>query len=91
MIICTIQIVRAAIYKELKRLDYRELEYEQSDSRICEHFMKIDTLRPYSFQLFQKYIAKTTSKKTASKKGNDPLGGLGSVLGGLGGAWQEIN
>ena len=29
------QIVRAAIYKEMKRLDYRELEYHQSDSRIC--------------------------------------------------------
>lgn len=30
------QIVRAAIYKEMKGLDYRELEYAQSDSRICE-------------------------------------------------------
>ena len=29
------QIVRAAIYKELKGYDYRELEYAQSDSRIC--------------------------------------------------------
>jgi IS5 family transposase len=52
------QIVRAAIYKELKGLDYRELEYHQSDSRICEHFLKIDPLRPYSFQLFQKYISR---------------------------------
>ena len=30
------QIVRAAIYKEFKSLTYRELEYCQSDSRICE-------------------------------------------------------
>ncbi len=30
------QIVRAAIYKELKGLEYRQLEYHQTDSRICE-------------------------------------------------------
>lgn len=52
------QIVRAAIYKELKRLEYRELEYHQSDSRICALFIKIDELRPYSFQMYQKYISK---------------------------------
>ena len=52
------QIVRAAIYKEIKGLDYRELEYHQTDSRICEQFVKIDNLRPYSFQVFQKYISK---------------------------------
>lgn len=54
------QIVRAAIYKELKGLDYRELEYHQSDSRICALFIKIDELRPYSFQMYQKYISKIT-------------------------------
>ena len=52
------QIVRAGIYKEIKALDYRELEYHQTDSRICEQFVKIDNLRPYSFQVFQKYISK---------------------------------
>lgn len=51
------QIVRAAIYKELKGLEYRELEYHQIDSRICAMFIKIDELRPYSFQLYQKYIS----------------------------------
>lgn len=51
------QIVRAAIYKELKGLDYRELEYHQVDSRICALFIKIDELRPYSFQMYQKYIS----------------------------------
>lgn len=56
------QIVRAAIYKELKGLDYRELEYHQSDSRICEQFVKIDPLRPYSFQVFQKYISKISAE-----------------------------
>lgn len=51
------QIVRAAIYKELKGLEYRELEYHQTDSRICAMFIKIDDLRPYSFQVYHKYIS----------------------------------
>lgn len=51
------QIVRAAIYKELKGLEYRELEYHQIDSRICALFIKIDELRPYSFQVYQKNIS----------------------------------
>ena len=52
------QIVRAAIYKELKGLEYRELEFHQTDSRICAAFIKIDELRPYSFQVYQKYISR---------------------------------
>jgi IS5 family transposase len=36
------RIVRAAIYKELRQLDYRELDYHQCDSRICDQFLKID-------------------------------------------------
>lgn len=51
------QIVRAALYKELKQLTYRELEYHQGDSRICSLFLKIDRLRPHSFQVYQKYIS----------------------------------
>lgn len=51
------QIVRAALYKELKQLTYRELEYHQGDSRICSLFLKIDELRPHSFQVYQKYIS----------------------------------
>lgn len=51
------QIFRAAVYKEMRQLDYRELEYHQSDSRICAQFIKIDELRPYSFQMYQKYIS----------------------------------
>lgn len=57
------QIVRAAIYKEIKRLDYRELEYHQEDSRICALFIKIDELRPYSFQMYQKYISQVRPEK----------------------------
>lgn len=56
------QIVRAAIYKELKGLNYRDLEYHQTDSRICEQFMKINPLRVYSFQVLQKYISKITAE-----------------------------
>jgi len=52
------QILRAAIYKEMKGLDYRELEYAQSDSRICANFIKLDMRKPFSFQMFQKYISK---------------------------------
>jgi IS5 family transposase len=52
------QIVRAAIYKEMKILDYRELEYAQSDSRICATFIKLDERKPFSFSLFQQYISR---------------------------------
>ena len=52
------QIVRAAIYKEMKSLDYRELAYAQIDSRICATFIKLDDRKPFSFQLFQIYISK---------------------------------
>lgn len=54
------QIVRGAIYKEMKGMDYRELEYAQIDSRICELFVKLDGRTPFSFQLFQKYISRIT-------------------------------
>jgi len=52
------QIVRAAIYKEMKGMDYRELEYAQSDSRICSNFIKLADRKPYSFQMFQNYISR---------------------------------
>jgi IS5 family transposase len=52
------QIVRAAIYKEIKGYDYRELEYAQSDSRICATFIKLDERKPFCFQTFQKFISR---------------------------------
>jgi IS5 family transposase len=52
------QIARAAIFKEMRGMDYRELEYAQSDSRICEAFIKLEGRDSYSFQLFQKYISR---------------------------------
>lgn len=51
------QIVRAAIYKEMKGLNYRELEFAQLDSRICALFIKLDYRNPFSFQVLQKYIS----------------------------------
>jgi len=51
------QIVRAAIYKEIKKLDYRELEYAQHDSKVCSAFIKLDGRKPFSFELFYKYIS----------------------------------
>jgi IS5 family transposase len=36
------QIVRAALYKEMKKLNYRELEYAQYNSRICSAFIKLE-------------------------------------------------
>jgi IS5 family transposase len=42
----------------LKQLEYRELEYQQEDSRICLQFLKIEDGREYSFQMYQKYISR---------------------------------
>jgi IS5 family transposase len=52
------QIVRSAIYKELKGYDYRELMDAQLDSRACEAFIKLEDRDPFSFQVFQKYISR---------------------------------
>ncbi len=52
------QVVRAAIYKELKKLDYRELEYAQEDSRICGGFIKLEGRSSFSFEVFHKYISR---------------------------------
>jgi len=52
------QIIRSAIFKEMKGYDYRELAFAQIDSRICEKFIKLDNREPYSFQVFQKYISR---------------------------------
>jgi IS5 family transposase len=51
------QTVCAAIYKEMKHLDHRALEYAQEDSIICEQFVKINPDSPCSFQVMQEYIS----------------------------------
>src|SRR4030042_6033838 len=52
------QVVRAAVYKELKKLDYRELEYAQEDSRLCGAFIKLEGRSSFSFEVFHKYISR---------------------------------
>jgi IS5 family transposase len=49
-------------YQEMKGLDYRTLEYAQEDSRICEQFVKINSDRPYSFRVMQKYISQISDE-----------------------------
>jgi IS5 family transposase len=56
------QIVRAAIYKEMKSLTYRELEYAQHDSRMCALFIKLDERKPFSFKAYQKYISRISGE-----------------------------
>jgi transposase, IS5 family len=56
------QIVRAAIYKEMKSLTYRELEYAQHDSRMCSIFIKLDERKPFSFKAYQKYISRISGE-----------------------------
>lgn len=51
------QILRGALYKEMKGLTYRELEYAQHDSRICALFVKLEGRAPLSFSVWQKYIS----------------------------------
>lgn len=51
------QILRGALYKEMKGLTYRELEYAQYDSRICALFVKLEERTPISFSVWQKYIS----------------------------------
>jgi transposase, IS5 family len=52
------QVVRAALYKEMKKLDYRELEYAQEDSRLCEAFIRLQGRSSFSFEVFHKYISR---------------------------------
>jgi IS5 family transposase len=60
------QIVRAAIFKEIKQLDYRELEISMYDSNSFKLFMNLDGRIPFSFSVLQKYISKI-SKDSLSK------------------------
>jgi len=56
------QIFRAAIYKEIKQLDYRGLRRAQDDSRSCAAFIRLDPNRYYSFQMYQSYISKISEE-----------------------------
>ena len=55
------QIVRTAIYKELKGMDYKELEYAKK-GKDMRYVLKIDELCPYCFQMYQKYISRISEQ-----------------------------
>ncbi len=52
------QVLRAAIYKEVKGLSYAGLEYQQYDSKIAEVFLQLTT--PFSDSTWQKYVSQVS-------------------------------
>ena len=52
------QIVRFAIYKQHKKLDYRELSTASYDSKICRSFTKMALREMFSYQALQENISK---------------------------------
>lgn len=54
------QIVRGAIYKEIRHVDYEEFDKQQDDSRVCEKFLKLDR-KLFSEKTWQKYISRITA------------------------------
>ncbi len=57
------QVVRAGIFKEFKKLNYRDLDYMQRDSYVCKAFLKLDGRKSYSFQVWNKYISRISAEK----------------------------
>ena len=60
------QVLRAAIYKEIKRLTYRELQSDMLDSKICNIFLKLEENQGYSYSVMQKYISKIKEESIRS-------------------------
>jgi IS5 family transposase len=60
------QVLRAAIYKEIKGLTYRELEVDMYDSKICSTFLKLEENQGYGYSVMQKYISKISEKSIRS-------------------------
>jgi IS5 family transposase len=52
------QVLRAGIFKEIKQLDYRELELAMYENLTFKLFMKLDGRLPFSYTTLQKYISK---------------------------------
>ena len=65
------QVVRAALYKEMKKLDYRELEYAQEDSRLCGAFIKLEGRSSFSFEVLHKYISRIRGGESSGVDGKD--------------------
>jgi IS5 family transposase len=57
------QVLRAALYKEIKGLTYPELEYHQYDSKVAAMFLQLT--RPFSDSTWQKYIATISAASLA--------------------------
>lgn len=60
------QILRLAIYKEIKKLNYNELEFHQFDSQTCKEFVMLDGRKPFSSSILQEYISKIQYKNLES-------------------------
>ncbi|MDR3171608.1 MAG: hypothetical protein LBU17_08280 [Treponema sp.] len=60
------QVVRAALFKELKGITYEELAFQQEDLNICRLFLKLETGDEYSFKTWHKFISKD-SEETLKK------------------------
>ena len=56
------QILRAGIFKEIKKLDYRELELAMYENLTFKLFMKLDDRVPFSYSTLQKYISKISEE-----------------------------
>lgn len=56
------QVLRASIFKEIKRLDYRELEIAMYENLTFLLFMKLDGRKPFSYSTLQKYISKISEE-----------------------------
>jgi len=56
------QILRASIFKEYKKLEYRELELAMYENLTFKLFMKLDDRIPFSYSTLQKYISKISEE-----------------------------
>ena len=60
------QVLRAAIYKEIKSLTYRELSKDMLDSKVCSMFLKLEDNQGYSHSVMQTYISKISEDSIKS-------------------------
>ena len=56
------QVLRLAIYKEIRKLNYEDLEFHQFDSQTCKEFALLDGRKPFSSSVMQEYISKIQAK-----------------------------
>ena len=73
------QVVRSVVYKQYKRLTYRELSEHTEDSKKGRHFMKMGNCTYFSHQALQENIARITPE--ISKEIFVAVTGCGVALG----------